>query len=251
MTAMAYRYILFTILLQTVTLLPAQTITRYEYWFGNDAGSRESVIEGSENINLTISIGGLNQGLQTLNFRVQNSDGVWGPIQRMLFYVPMEPEPSATVLEWEWWFDDDVQNHKSGSGSQTTVNMEENIGSLATGLHCLNFRVRNSLGNWSPVSRFLFVKPVNPEPSTQLSDVEYWIDDGAYMWQTFALETVVATGVPLPVTYFTWRQDRSQRPVPTWVTITLLTARPHIIVLQNQQTLYFKIKYSPFLIYKR
>lgn len=177
MTAMVYRYILFTILLLTVTLLPAQTITRYEYWFGNDAGSRETVIEGSENINLTISIGGLSQGLQTLNFRVQNSDGVWGPIQRMLFYVPMEPEPSATVLGWEWWFDDDVQNHKSGSGSQTTVNMEENIGSLATGIHYLNFRVRNSLGNWSPVSRFLFVKPVNPEPSAQLSDVEYWIDD--------------------------------------------------------------------------
>ncbi len=174
---MKCRNVLFTILLLTASLLQAQTITHYEYWFGNDANSRKTVAGSSGSVNITIPTDGMSQGLQTLNFRVRNSNGDWSPVQRMLFFIPVAPEASATVTGWEWWFDGDTQNRKSGSGNQTSIAIAENIGSLTTGLHYLNFRVRNSNGDWSPISRFLLIKPVEAESAATLTDAEYWIDD--------------------------------------------------------------------------
>ncbi len=152
---------------------------------------------------MTLAIDGLAQGLNVLNFRVQNSCGDWSSIHRMLFFVPVSVEPSATVTNWEWWFDNEASSRRSGSGSLATVKIDDSISQLTTGMHYLNFRVRNSLGVWSPVSRFLLVKPAAPESSASLTDVEYWFDeDGGHR-----------VSVKSSAKAYTINQDISQLPV--------------------------------------
>ena len=68
-----YRNLMMTLLTLTATLLPAQTIVRYEYWVGDQTAGRVSVAESSETIGITLSTDALPRGLHYLNFRVQNS----------------------------------------------------------------------------------------------------------------------------------------------------------------------------------
>ena len=151
--------------------MSAQTITRYEYWTGNDHSHRATVINSADNINIEISTDGMDYGLQILNFRVQNSEGEWSPIQRMLYFIPSIPDQTATLTDYEWWLDDSRSTINNGQSYMA------NIKGLNTGLHCLNFRARNSNGDWSPIHRMLFVIPPIAETTATLTDWEWWIDN--------------------------------------------------------------------------
>ena len=139
-------------------------VTGWEWWMDGDAVQRRSVSGSQAAVDIEESIGTMSQGLHCLNFRVRNSSGDWSPVSRMLFFVPVEPEATAEVTGWEWWMDGDAAQRRSVSGSLAAVDIEESIGAMSQGLHCLNFRVRNSSGDWSPVSRYLFF--VAPEAET-------------------------------------------------------------------------------------
>lgn len=174
---MMFRRILLLWLLSVVLQISAQTITRYEYWPGDDYGNHATVVSSAESINIALSTDGLSKGLHVLNFRVQNSEGDWSPIQRMLFVIPPSPEVSATLTDWEWWLDNDLESINRGNSNHEKIVFTCDISSLSVGLHCVNYRVRNSHGDWSPISRYLFVKPEKPENPAQITDVEYWLDE--------------------------------------------------------------------------
>lgn len=176
-------------LLFVSNLMAAQTISRYEYWLGNDHSNKWTVRSSQESISLSIPTQNMRQGLQMLNFRVMNSDGDWSPIQRMLYYIPDATETEATVEKYEWWMDDNINS------KLTSQTFSAGINGLNVGMHCLNLRVCNSNGDWSPILRMLFYIPDDAEKEATITDYEWWIDDNVQSRNTSKTISVVTNGL--------------------------------------------------------
>ena len=140
-------------------LMLGQGLQRYEYWVDEDYSQRKAVNSSSGNITLTIDIGSQTAGLHYLNFRSQNTDGDWSFLNRYLFYVPDQLTPAASLTAYEYWIDDDYSTHRRVTSSSGNYTIVKKVDDLAVGLHYLNFRVRNSNGDWGSLSRYLFYIP--------------------------------------------------------------------------------------------
>ena len=78
----------------------------------------------SEELNLSVDIGNMSNGVHFLNFRAQNTDGEWGTISRYLYFIPEQVNPNATVTDYEYWIDGDYgakQTAKVSSRSFSTL----------------------------------------------------------------------------------------------------------------------------------
>lgn len=78
------------------------------------------------------------------------------------------------LTRYEYWFDNDVNVRQSGSlgGSTQAINLEIDASQLDVGVHWLHFRVLQSNGMYSPVTRSAFYKM----PNGEVSMLEYWLD---------------------------------------------------------------------------
>ena len=158
--------ILFFLLYLIVILgASAQSLRRYEYWIDSDYSKHITVQSSNTNISLSISTEGQAVGVHVLNFRAQNSNGEWCPVNRMLYYIPETAEQTGTIKEAEYWMDDDFSTHRieKVTMSGNAVYLSITISHLTEGTHTLNIRVRDSNGEWSSISRLLFYVPVFPE----------------------------------------------------------------------------------------
>ncbi len=82
---------------------------------------------------------------------------------------------AQTLTSYEYWFDDDVAGRKMGALNGTEVLFESTIDTehLPDGVHFLNFRAKQSDGQYSAVTSSCFYK-MKMEVGSIL---EYWIDD--------------------------------------------------------------------------
>ena len=82
---------------------------------------------------------------------------------------------AQTLTDYEYWFDDDVAGRKTGALNGTEFLFESTIDTehLPDGVHFLNFRVKQSDGQYSSVTSSCFYKMRIEDGSV----LEYWIDD--------------------------------------------------------------------------
>ena len=85
-----------------------------------------------------------------------------------------DPTHAQSLIQYEYWYDDDVSSRQqvSISGTDAVINTQVSTEGLSPGLHRFNFRVRRSDGEYSPVTSSIFLKGV-----TQGKRLEYWFDD--------------------------------------------------------------------------
>ncbi len=138
---------------------PAANLKAYEYWIDDDYSARKRVTNSSGSYTIVKNVGGLAPGLHYLNFRAQNTNGDWSFLNRYLFYVPEEVETTATLTAYEYWIDDDYSTRKQVTNSSGSYTIVKNVKDLTVGLHYLNFRTRNSRGDWGCLKRYLFYIP--------------------------------------------------------------------------------------------
>lgn len=137
----------------------AASLKAYEYWIDNDYSERKRVTNSSGNYTIVKNVKDLTPGLHYLNFRAQNTNGDWSFLNRYLFYVPEEVETTATLTAYEYWIDDDYSTRKQVTNSSGSYTIVKNVKDLTVGLHYLNFRTRNSRGDWGCLNRYLFYIP--------------------------------------------------------------------------------------------
>ena len=159
-------------------LTDAQTLSRYEYWFDDDIGSKQwGSLSGTDNeVDLAIDATHLDNGIHKFSFRVRQSDGMYSAIRSSIFLKTTPGE--ATRLEY--WIDGDISTRKLFDGQRISdgdyiINDSLDLSDVSPGVHRLFLRGRGP--NTKVVSAVtsvpIFVKQTMP----QGNKVVYWIDD--------------------------------------------------------------------------
>ena len=83
-------------------------------------------------------------------------------------------EDEKSIVEREYWFDNDVANSKTLGESVATVEMS----GLNQGLHAFTMRVKNDAGVWSSTMTKYFLVPADAfmENGLAVSHYMYWIE---------------------------------------------------------------------------
>ena len=156
---------------------PAATVSRYEYWIDEDLSQKVTQETTGGDLVAAIDISTLTAGVHYYNFRAQNSEGTWGALKRMLFFIPENANPDATITHYEYWLDEDYANKVSLPNSGGNFSRAIDISQMEQGVHFLNFRAQNSDGVWGALKRMLFFIPEATGSAATLAGYEYWIDD--------------------------------------------------------------------------
>lgn len=153
------------------------TVTLYEYWLDDDLTQKVTRNSHGGDFTVLIDVSQLTAGVHFYNFRAKNSDGIWGALKRMLFFVPETVTDDATVSRYEYWIDDDPTQKVSEGSSEGNVVKSIDVSMLEAGIHFLSFRAQNSEGIWGALKRFLFYMPEPVNENSTITQYEYWIDD--------------------------------------------------------------------------
>lgn len=162
-------------------------IVGYEFWFNNDFANKTTTMVALAQqlmINQTVPTTGLNQGLNTLNFRSLDDYGKYSNIVSQLFYKTNSSESngSPNIVAYEYWLNNDYANAVLvNTPVQQQININEliSMSSLNNGIHNFNIRFKDNTGLWSSVSSNMFYKTNSSESngSPNIVAYEYWLDN--------------------------------------------------------------------------
>ena len=182
---MKYIIIIFLSIFSLNIAVAQNTIVGYEYWFNNAEKTKSSVTPSEiYTFDKNISTEDLPAGLHQFNIRFIDSNGVWSSIVKRSFYkLPVEVTlVTSTILEFQYWIDNDFENVISIPQSQEIIQIDEllSMSELTNGLHQLNVRFKDSNGYWSSIKTTNFYKPpvesANSEAST-IAEFQYWLNN--------------------------------------------------------------------------
>ncbi len=146
--------IIITLLLSLLALypglMPAQTLTSYEYWFDDDVDGRQTGTMSGTNdaITLNVDARGLSQGVHRLNFRARQSDGMYSAVSTSVFIKVA----AGVGNKLEYWIDDERSNVNilegslASDGKDYLYNDSLDLGDVTPGYHRLYCRARSSSG---------------------------------------------------------------------------------------------------------
>jgi PKD repeat protein len=183
-------YLLLALFVGLCSVSHGQQITSAEYFFDSDPGignaTPVSIGTPSDTIDvqLNISVAGLNPGVHFFCLRTQNASGNWSLHHSRLFYVnPVPLAVNQQVAQAEYFFDNDpgigngspVSIGSSSDTVLTTINI--NTTGLLPGFHFFCLRTQNTQGQWSlQHSRLFYINPLPASLNQQVIDGEYFFD---------------------------------------------------------------------------
>lgn len=136
-------------LLAVVTMsVSAQSIVQHEYWIDTDYAHRQTQNAGAT-ANIRLSTSGLSHGQHIFNHRAKNSDGTWGRISRMPFYIAAHEEKASRLVQYEYQIDDETPVMVTDSEGNGCYTLNIDVSALTEGEHTLSFRAKNDLNLWS------------------------------------------------------------------------------------------------------
>jgi hypothetical protein len=181
------QFVLLLALLTCVCAAYAQTITQAEWFIGTDPGpgmgNPITVSTPGDSVNLifTVSTGSLTPGLYRVFVRCRSDNGVWGaPSPRLLAIAPGSGD-ARLVTAIEYWFDSDAPTFLDVTDDDSvTLDQILSTASLDPGLHRFFLRCRDDLGRWGKAHCALLpISRATPPEIRLVTEVEYWVDDGA------------------------------------------------------------------------
>jgi len=162
------------------------TIIATEFWFDTDFTGRtaETLSSPANDVTITksLDVSALSNGLHSLNFRFQDAAGQWSCVQTDYFFKTASIGAGTnTITTTEYWFDTDFTGRTaetiSSPANDVTINKSLNVTAMSNGLHALNFRFQDAIGQWSCVQTDYFLKtPTLGMDSNIMVSFEYWID---------------------------------------------------------------------------
>lgn len=182
------------------------TIIGAEYFVNEDPGAGNGTAlanpvdgafdEAIEELEASFNVSGLSVGRHFVYFRVQGSNGKWGPPRG----IPFQVEDIVFIDQAEYYFDSDPGQ---GQGTPITVSKDGNFDSdfeeidldidmsttgLDVGLHTMYIRFKNSKGEWSnPSSRQITVE-TRPSIAVSVDTLQFEsIVEGDSLSQTFTV----------------------------------------------------------------
>lgn len=147
-------------------------ITQGEYWIDNN--EKQDITVSNDQISLMLDVSKLSESMHTLNYRVKDNDGKYSSLQTWIFFKnPLHDisfkNKTASV---EYWFDDKSNVLQSYIASNDTINFSVDAAPLKIGLHTINYRVKDILGNYGRIHTWAFFK-TDSKP-TKIGWYKYW-----------------------------------------------------------------------------
>lgn len=149
-----------------------KNVVNCQYWI--DSGDRQEIAVDGEQVEFQVDASMISEGLHTLNFHVMDSKGFYSPLQTWLFFrnalnVNNVENKTASM---EYWFDDKANVIQVYMSLNDTIDISIDVTPLKYGLHTLNYRVKDLLGNYSSTHTWIFYKS---EPkATKICWYKYW-----------------------------------------------------------------------------
>lgn len=143
-----------------------------EYWIDGN-GKQEIAISG-EQVSFVLDASGVGEGMHTLNYRVKDNEGMYSPLQTWIFMKNAQRDTTIVnkTASMEYWFDDKSNVLQTYMSFNDTISFSVDASPLKSGLHTLNYRVKDILGNYSRTHTWAFYKT---EPkATRISWYKYW-----------------------------------------------------------------------------
>ena len=141
------------------------------YWIDHD-----KIIEGTSQLNgsqlhLDIDVSEYPGG-HTLYYRIQDQDGKWSTVTCVPFVSLVS---GGDAVSCEYWIDKDYDRRQKVAVADNNVVFDIDSESLASGAHCLYYRVGNESGNYGGVICHVFCK--NAPSGNCVKWYRYWWND--------------------------------------------------------------------------
>lgn len=147
-------------------------ISQGEYWI--DGNDKQEIAISGEQISFVLDASGVGEGMHTLNYRVKDNDGMYSPLQTWIFMKNAKRDTTIVnkTASMEYWFDDRSNILQTYMSFNDTISFSVDASPLKSGLHTLNYRIRDILGNYSRTHTWAFFKT---EPkATKICWYKYW-----------------------------------------------------------------------------
>lgn len=150
-------------------------ITQGEYWIDNN--EKQDITVSNNQISLMLDVSKLSESMHTLNYRVKDNDGKYSSLQTWIFFKNPLHDTSFKnkTASVEYWFDDKSNVLQSYIASNDTINFSVDAAPLKIGLHTINYRVKDILGNYGRIHTWAFFK-TDSKP-TKIGWYKYWWDN--------------------------------------------------------------------------
>jgi PKD repeat protein len=181
-------------------------ISGYEYWFNQDIASKVTgtASENPFELNTTIDVSHLPDGLNLFSLRFIDSDDRWSVINtKFIVKVPptlrMHPGENK-ITSWQIWYNNDYASMvESDAGDQNIITIDQfkDISALQDGLNTVSLRFKDGENNWSSVLTKFVIKTPQKESSigeeNNIETCQIWFnsDFGSRQEQSVGLHTVV------------------------------------------------------------
>src|SRR5574344_313345 len=137
------------------------TLTMWEYWFDDGSKTTESISGSQSVINKKIETAALGSGVHRLNYRVKDGRGAWsGTGTHYFLKLNRAVYAKNTLASFEYWWDDGYASRVTKPVSGMSVSLSEllDASALGSGVHRLNYRVKDGRGAWSGTGTHYFLK---------------------------------------------------------------------------------------------
>jgi hypothetical protein len=164
----------------------ANQMMAYQYWFDSDFGNAAnvSITPTTEyQMSAAISTAALTPGLHLLNVRFKDQRSQWSSTISQFVYTTMGASGvrGNAVSKMQFWFDNDFNAAQSKAlSTQPVVQVTDMIdaNTLPDGLHILNVRFADTVGQWSSTISQFFYKSAEVGITTNvISGYRYWFND--------------------------------------------------------------------------
>ena len=171
------RYIM--TLLACALLLPVtaqdRQLSRFQYWFDDSqtALTEQALSGATATVEQSIDASMLSEGIHTLYYRIEDSDGYWCPLYAtVVFVTSVESRGEKHVGSVEYWLDSDIKSRQTSTIDGDKWNMSIDASMLSEGMHILNYRFIDNFGVSSALHQALFCK--QQLKATQVTKLRYW-----------------------------------------------------------------------------
>ena len=169
-------YILLLLLLSVTTR--GQTLIGYEYWFDTDFPSKVYIAHTQSDISFDADISTFHQGMHYITFRVKDDKGKWStPLTQYFYRTSSDNGANNSLTSYEYWLDTDYTKRKNVESTKGVITFNLDTSTLRQGMHYLNLRAKDKLGNWSNLlTQFFYQTSSDNGADNSLISYEYWLD---------------------------------------------------------------------------
>ena len=168
------------------------TLESYEYWLDTDYTERKTVESTNGTIAFDLNASTLRQGMHCLNFRAKDKRGNWSNLLTQYFYrTSNDNGADNTLTSYEYWLDTNYTERKTVESTNGTIVFDLDASILRQGIHYLNFRTKDKLGNWSSPLTQYFMKP-GTVTDNKICQYSYWLNNDLNTLKTIDITPVTS-----------------------------------------------------------